>query len=88
MGESKEKLDKIILRTLWQLISSSLDNYKRIDKIKDVLENDDNEDGEKVDQTCEMISDFNSGDLAWCTNFLKSFNRICKYEKEIVRSDV
>ena len=87
MGESKEKLDKIILRTLWQLISNSLDNYKRIDKIKDVLENDDFEDGEKVDQTCEMISDFNSGDLAWCTNFLKSFNRVCKYEKEIGRSD-
>ena len=56
--------------------------------MKGVLENDDFEDSEKVDQTCEMISDFNSGDLAWCTSFLKSFNRICKYEKEMTRPDM
>ena len=86
MNETTSKFDKALLKTIWQLIDNSIENYKRIDKIKDVLEKEDTPEEEANDVIVEIVADANSSDLSWSTNFLKQFNRVCKFEKEMYDS--
>ena len=69
-----------------QVVSKTIENSERLDKLKEVLTRD-IEVGEDIEElVSDLITVQNESEIQWSAGFLKQFNRVCKYEKELEKT--